>query len=80
MDKNKEKALKEELSQYFLGSHQRLTVLSKMILAVLQMSSVNYSKLALVLNPLVKVSSNFKRIQRFMRYYSFCERRFVQWV
>lgn len=80
MDKNKEKALKEELSQHFLGTHQRLTVLSKMILAVLQMSSVNYSKLALVLNPLVKVSSNFKRIQRFMRYYSFCERQFVQWV
>jgi len=45
MDKSKEKALKEELSQHFTGSPQRLTVLSKLILAVLQMSSINYSKL-----------------------------------
>lgn len=80
MGKNREKALKAELSHHFTGQAQRIVVLSKLILGMLQMSSVNYSKLSLVLNPLVKVSSNFKRIQRFMRYHSFCQRQFVQWV
>lgn len=78
--KDTEKALKEELSQLFNGQGQRLTMMSKLVLAVLKMCTVNFSQLALVLNPVVKVASNFKRIQRFVKEYGFCPRCFVQFV
>lgn len=78
--KDTEKALKEKLSVHFLGQSQRLTMMSKLILAVLKMSTVNFSKLSLVLNPLVKKDSNFKRIQRFIKSYRFCQRCFVQFA
>ncbi|MEO1258346.1 MAG: transposase [Bacteroidota bacterium] len=78
--KDTEKALKEELSNYFVGQGQRLWMMSKLILSVLKMCTVNFAQLALVLNPSVKNSSNFKRIQRFVKQYSFCRRRFVQWA
>ena len=78
--KDTEKALKEELSEYFVGQGQRLWMMSKLILSVLKMCTVNFAQLALVLNPSVKDSSNFKRIQRFVKEYSFCRHRFVQWA
>jgi len=65
--KDNEKALKEELSKVFLGQAQRLVLMSKLVLGVLQMCTVNFSQLALVLNALVKSEGNFKRIQRFIK-------------
>ena len=78
--KDTENALKEELSLHFIGHGQRLHMLSKLVVALLKMCTVNYSQLALVVNPLVQVASNFKRIQRFMKSYRFCERCFVQFA
>lgn len=78
--KDTEKALKEELSRNFMGHGQRLTMMSKLILAVMKMCTVNFAQLALVLNSSAKVDSNFKRIQRFMKGYRFCQRRFVQFA
>lgn len=78
--KDIEKALKEELCKHFLGQGQRLTMMSKLIISVIKMCTVNYSKLALVLNPSVKISSNFKRIQRFFKDYSFCQRCYIQFA
>lgn len=78
--KDTEKALKEELSENFVGQGQRLMMMSKLILSVLKMCTVNFAQLALVLNPSVKDRSNFKRIQRFVRQYSFCQRLFIQWA
>lgn len=78
--KDTEKALKEELSRIFIGQGQRLTMMSKLVLAVIKMCTVNFAQLALVINPKVQVSSNFKRIQRFMKSYRFCERRFVRFA
>ena len=75
-----EKALKEELSKYFIGHSQRLRMMSKLILSMIKMCTVNFAQLALVLNDSVKVSSNFKRIQRFVKLYSFCQRRFIQFA
>lgn len=75
--KDAEKALKEELSRNFTGHGQRLKMMSKVILAVLKMCTVNFTQLALVLNPSVKFDSNFKRIQRFMKNYRFCQRSFM---
>lgn len=78
--KDIEKALKEELSVHFVGHGQRTTMLCKLVLAVLKMSTVNFSRLALVINSAVKTGSNFKRIQRFVKEYSFCGRGFVQFA
>ena len=78
--KDIEKALKEELSQHFIGQSQRLTMMSKMIIAVLKMCTVNFAQLSLVVNASVKKESNFKRIQRFIRHYQFCQNRFVQFA
>ena len=78
--KDTEKALKEVLSRNFIGHGQRLSMMSKLVLAVLKMCTVNFAQLALVVNPSVQVDSNFKRIQRFMKGYRFCQRRFVQFA
>ena len=78
--KDIEKALKEELSVHFVGHGQRKTMLCKLVLAVLKMSTVNFSRLALVINSTVKTCSNFKRIQRFVKQYSFSRRSFVQFA
>lgn len=78
--KDTEKALKEELSQNFFGHGQRLTMMSKLVIAVLKMCTVNFGQLALVINPLAKRDSNFKRIQRFMKQFCFSRHRFVQWA
>jgi len=78
--KGTEKVLKEELSQVFDGHSQRLTMLSKLLLSILKLGTVSYSKLSIALNPLVKSSSNFKRIQRFMKQYNFCHKSYIQFV
>lgn len=78
--KDTEKTLKEELSRNFNGHGQRLRMMSKLVLAVLKMCTVNFAQLALVINPSVQVSSNFKRIQRFIKGYDFCQRSFVQFA
>jgi len=78
--KDTEKGLKEALSEYFKGHGQRMNMMSKLILAILQMGTVNFAKLALVINSQVKVSSNFKRIQRFMKQYCFDQSSFVNFA
>lgn len=78
--KDTEKVLKEELSKHFKGQSQRLMMISKLIIALIKMNTVNYSQLALVLNPLVKIGSNFRRIQRFIKEYNFCAEAFIQLV
>ena len=78
--KDTEKALKEVLSQNFIGHGQRLKMMSKLVLSVLKMCTVNFAQLSLVLNPSVQVDSNFKRIQRFVKGYRFCQSRLVQFA
>lgn len=78
--KGTEKALEKTLSRKFKGHGQRLRMMSKFVLAVLRMCTVNFAHLALVLNPAVKVESNFKRLQRFVKEYRFCQRSYVQFA
>jgi len=78
--KNTEKVLKEELSKIFEGQSQRLTMLSKLIIALFKLSTVSYSKLCLAINPDVKKSSNFKRIQRFMKDFHFSQKCYINFV
>lgn len=73
-----EKVLKEELSKHFEGQSQRLQMMSKLLIAMIKMGSISFSKLSLVLNPLVKKSSNFRRIQRFVKEYTFSRSHFIQ--
>lgn len=78
--KDTEKVLKEELSKIFAGQAQRLTMLSKLIIALLKLSTVSYSKLCLAINPSVKKDSNFKRIQRFMKEFNFSRKTYINFV
>lgn len=55
-------------------------MMSKLLLAVLKTCTVNYAQLALVINAKVKIESNFKRIQRFMKSYRFSRRCYVQFA
>lgn len=78
--KDTEKVLKEELSKHFDGQAQRLTLMSKLLIGIIKLGTIQYSSLSLVINPLVKRGSNFRRIQRFMKEYRFCEHCFIQLV
>lgn len=76
--KDTEKVLKAELSKLFEGQSQRLTMLSKLIIAILKLGTVSYSKLCVAINPSVKKDSNFKRIQRFIKAYNFSRKSYIQ--
>lgn len=78
--KDTEKVLKDILSDHFAGQSQRLTMLSKLVISIIKMSSISYAQLSLVLNPFAKRESNFKRIQRFMKEYKFCRKCYIQLV
>jgi hypothetical protein len=78
--KDTEKELKEELSQHFVAHGQRMKMLIKLILGLLKLGTVSYSKLSKVINPEVKRFSNFKRIQRFVKHFNFCQKGYVQLV
>lgn len=78
--KDREKVLKEELSNIFSGQSQRLSMLSKLLIGMIQLSTISYSKLCLVINPNVKKASNFKRIQRFIKEFKFCRASYIRFV
>ena len=78
--KDTEKVLKEELSKLFEGQSQRLLMLSKLIIAILKLGTISYSKLCLAINPSVKKDSNFKRIQRFMKEFNFSRKSYINFV
>lgn len=75
-----EKGLKEELSVHFAGHYKRLEMLSKLILGILKLGTISYSKLSKVINPNVQRQSNFKRIQRFVKSFSFNRKNYIQLV
>lgn len=75
-----EKELKAVLQKTFEGQGQRMTMMSKLILAMIRMCTVNFAKLSLCLNPEVKRESNFKRIQRFAKQYRFDRMSYVLMV
>lgn len=78
--KDSEKELKEELSHHFVAHSQRIKMLVKLVLGLLKLGTISYSKLSLVINPKVKRCSNFKRIQRFVKCFSFCQKAYIQLV
>ena len=78
--KDREKELKAVLQDHFVGHSKRLELLVKLVIGLIHLGSVSYSKLSKVINPMVKRASNFKRIQRFMKAYSFSQQAYVRLV
>lgn len=78
--KDREKELEAQLSAHFIGRAQRKRMLAKLVLGIVQLGTINYSKLSLTVNPSVKKESNFKRIQRFIKSYDFDVSSYIQLV
>lgn len=63
--------LEDQLSQFFKVHLSRLKFMSRLLSAMIHLRTVNYSDLALGLNSKVATASNYKRIQRFFRFFDF---------
>lgn len=61
------KALKQTLGAHLPWHGARLTFVARCILALLQVRTVNLARLAVVFSPRAKPSSNYIRLQRFLR-------------
>ncbi len=78
--KDTQENLQNLLSQSFSAGLPRLFVLSRLILMMLVHQTVNLSRLSNFLNPQVAKDSNYKRLQRFIREFTFCGKSYVQLV
>lgn len=65
------KNLEQILQQNFPWHKSRIKFLSLILLAILKASTVNLSRVAVLFHNDTKISSNYKRIQRFLRYFNF---------
>ena len=61
------KALKQALDVHLPWHGARLTFVARFILALLQVRTVNLARLAVVFSSRAKPSSNYIRLQRFLR-------------
>lgn len=78
--KDSKEMLKQEIRTYFSVDARRIDMLCHLIVALLQVCTVNYAQLALALNEKVQISSNFKRLQRFFREFRFSHRCYVEFI
>ena len=68
--KDSKEMLKQEMRTHFAVDARRIDLLAHLLIALLQVCTVNYAQLALALNAKVKISSNVKRLQRFFKEFS----------
>ena len=78
--KDSKEMLKREISSHFNVDARRIDLLTRLLIALLQVCTVNYAQLSLALNAKVKISSNVKRLQRFFKEFRFSHRAYVQFV
>ena len=64
-------ALEKILVQYFQSSCHRIDFISKFVLSLIQVKSVQLSQIATSLNPDYRKETNYQRIQRFIAEYRF---------
>ena len=64
-------ALEQILVQYFQSSKNRIDFIAKFVMSLIQVKSVVLSDIASSLNGAYSKETNYQRIQRFMRGYSF---------
>lgn len=79
MEDSKE-MLKKEIGLHFSVDARRIDLLTRLLVALLQVCTVNYAQLALALNAKVKISSNVKRLQRFFKEFRFSHQAYVQFI
>jgi len=80
MLEDNQKALELEIKTHFGGDKRRIFFIARFLVSLVVVCSVSYSKLSHYLNPLVKWSSNFKRIQRFFKNYQFSQSAYINFV
>ena len=78
--KDSKEVLKQEMRAHFTVDARRIDLLSRLLIALLQVCTVSYAQLALALNTKVKISSNVKRLQRFFKEFSFSHHAYVQFI
>lgn len=62
------------LSQNLSWNGARIKFLARFLVAIFQVQTVNLTKIACVFSGRAKISSNYKRLQRFLRFF-----RFLKW-
>ena len=63
--------LEDQLSKFFEIHLSRLKFMSRFLVGLIHLRTVNYAELALSLNGEIETDSNYKRIQRFFRGFNF---------
>jgi hypothetical protein len=59
------------LAQNLSWNRARIKFLARFLVALFQVQTVNLTKIACVFASAAKVSSNYKRLQRFLRFFRF---------
>ena len=75
-----QKELKAEIGKHFICDSRRMDLISMLIISIIVFCTVSYSELSKILNPTVRAASNFKRVQRFFRYFNFGFTPYVNFV
>ncbi len=68
-------SLEQILSENLSWNRARIKFLSRFLIALFQVQTVNLAKIASVFAGDAKVASNYKRLQRFVRFFRFLNRR-----
>ena len=62
-------SLEQILSQNLSWNRARIKFLARFLVAVFQVQTVNLTKIACVFSGRAKIASNYKKLQRFMRFF-----------
>lgn len=63
--------LEQILSQNLTWNGARIKFLARFMVAIFQVQTVNLTKIACVFSGRAKIASNYKRLQRFLRFFRF---------
>jgi len=64
-------SLEQILFQNLSWNRARIKFLARFLIALFQVQTVNLAKIACVFAGTAKISSNYKKLQRFMRFFQF---------
>ena len=63
------------LSQNLTWNRARIKFLARFLVALFQVQTVNLAKIACVFSGSAKIASDYKKLQRFLRFFRFLKRR-----
>jgi hypothetical protein len=64
-------SLEQILSQNLSWNRARIKFLARFLVAIFQVQTVNLTKIACVFSGRAKITSNYKKLQRFLRFFRF---------